>query len=799
MKRKIDAFIITFCSILIFLSMSVLIGVVSIMAFAKKNVNEAYDEKLFELAKGGSFNEYFVDAGGASYDLESYEPVIEEKISLGENVKLWTPISEIGDNVKNAFFAVEDRIFYEHHGVNVKRTVYALANSVFHFKNTFGASTITQQVIKNISGDNDITFRRKLAEIIRAYNLERTHTKDEILELYLNIVPMGENIYGVGAASEKYFGKQPNDLTVAEAATLVGITNAPTRYNPHKKHAECLGKRNDVLYAMLDFGVIDKDAYQKALNEPLIVNEYEDASQEIHSWFIETVNRDVVAALAEKFNIDDNAAQKLLARGGFKIYTTENPEIQETVEKYFYDLKNFPGSVSDGLDYSMVVCDSKNGNLLGIVGAAGEKKGNKLLNLAETPQIPGSTLKPLALYAPGINSGIINWATVFDDVPVSFSENNVEYPKNYPDIYAGLTTVSDALKLSKNTVAIRLYGLLGPERIYRSLKNDFYFDTLVRKSYTASGATVTDLAPSPLALGQLSYGVSLRNLTTAYTVFSSEGISHKSRSFVAVFDKDGNLIIDNSPSEHEVFSKYTARVMNKLLMNVTESGTASSLTLKSFVDTAGKTGTSGEDKNRMFIGYTPYLTCGIWCGYREGGKSIGYVYPSHLKIWDDVMYTLHSKILSDTPDEDVESFSVSGLVRREYCKDSGMIYSPTCLKDPRGNRIEVGYFIKGTEPRNVCTTHVLCKYDRLAEGIATDGCPEEFIEEIALIRVEGRKFPKEIFISDAEFVYRELKPGVKLPDNYDVPYFYNQLDDGEYAGRSKAKKQYNSSCYIHTA
>ena len=234
--------------------------------------------------------------------------------------------------------------------------------------------------------------------------------------------------------------------------------------------------------------------------------------------------------------------------------------------------------------------------------------------------------------------------------------------------------------------------------------------------------------------------------------------------------------------------------MNKLLMNVTENGTASKITLKNMVDTAGKTGTSGDDKDRLFIGYTPYLTAGIWCGYKDSDKSISKISPTHIKIWDEVMTQIHTDILNDIPDSEIKSFSSAGLIKMEYCKDSGKRHTEICSYDPRGSRLEVGYFMKKSIPYGVCTRHVLCDYDMVGEGIARDDCPDENIKAVSLLRITDRRFPKEIIISDADYVYRDIDGSQPLCEDSEYPYYYNYIENGVYVGRGKQKKQFNSLC-----
>ena len=801
MSKKKKTFITVICSILLFSSFLTLFAICFTSLFSKRNIDFDYDERLFDMAEIGSYTEYYVDSDHNARDIASYVPKPLCEIALGEKRKSWVSVNEVDPKLTEGFIAVEDREFYDHSGVNIRRTLLALLNSLFHFRDTFGASTITQQVVKNMSGDSELTLKRKLSEMIRAYNIEKNHSKSEIMELYLNIIPMGENIYGVKRAASEYFGKSTAELSAAECATLIGITNAPTRYNPRLHPEACLKKRNDVLYVMHECGVISDEDYNGAVEEKIELTNDKSEEERLQSWFIETVNSDVIADLGAKYGMSRASAEALLYNGGLKIYTTEDPSVQKTLEEYFENTHNFPDEINKGLDYAMAIVDSQSGNLLGIIGSVGKKSANKLLNLALVPRTPGSSLKPLALYAPLIDSGRITPATVFDDVPVSFDKRGgqyIEYPNNYPRVYSGLITVKDALRLSKNTVAIRLYEMLGAENIYKILKSDLGLDTLVRREVGEGGNIVTDLAPSPLALGQLSYGVSLRKLTEAYTVFPNDGVLNQGRSYIAVYDSDGKPLLENAPEGKRVFSEGGARVMNQLLMQVVKSGTASSVTLKNSVDTAGKTGTSGDDKDRLFIGYTPYLTAGIWCGYRDSSGAVGKTSVTHLQIWDDVMRIIHENILSGLDDTQIRSFSIKGLTRCSFCRDSGKLYSENCLYDPRGSRMDFSYFIPGTASEELCDRHILCRYDTLGEGIATDECPEEFIEFVSLLDIPERSFPKEIYITDAEYVWRRTVPDCVFPNDPALPFFYGELPNGEYAGRSRSKMQYNRACQSHS-
>ena len=757
--------------------------------YSHRSLNFDADERLFEKSLKWESTAFY-----ASTDpYGEYEPQRIE--TAGSLAKEYFPLEEISPLLIDGFVAVEDGGFWEHNGVDVKRTLAAAANYVFRTKSLFGGSTITQQVVKNISGDSGLTITRKISEILRAGNLERNYAKEEILAVYLNVIPMSENIFGVGRASLSFFGKEPSDLTAAEAATLIGITNAPTAYNPYTNPEKCLEKRNIVLSVMKREGVISDAEYSRAIDTPLELQPRESENRGYTSWFVETVIDDASRDLAKELGMSECAARMLLLGGGYSVYTTVDPELQSILERYFEDTDNFPKEINGGLNYAMVVCDAKTNELRAIVGRVGEKSGNRLLNLAVTPHTPGSVLKPLALYAPLIDEGRINWATVLDDVPVEFYENGDgyrAYPRNSPDIYDGLITVHDALRTSKNTVAVRLYKMRGAKSVFSTLRDTFGLDTLVEGRKTESGV-LTDMGVAPLALGQLTDGVSLRRLTESYGVFSADGILTEGRSYVKIVDSDGSTVVDKHPSETRVFKSSTARITNKLLQDVTDSGTASLITLDDIVDTAGKTGTSGGSLDKLFVGYTPYLCSGIWCGYDDGSRAVGMLSKSHLRIWDEVMTELHRARFLDT---EPESFSTEGLIRRPYCRRSGELYCDRCIYDPEGTTLEYGYFTADNAPSILCDRHVLCEYDTEHKGIATDLCPDDNVATVSLLRITDRAFPIEVTVTDAELVYRECD--TEYDTSGDLPFFYPSLPDGEYAGISRRRRQFNAGCSEHT-
>ena len=764
-------------------SIATLVCFFGLIVYIYKGINFERDEKLFEGSRG------FESTG--FYAMENGEWTLVE--TSGTLNKSYYTLEEISPYVKNGFIAVEDKEYYSHKGINLKRTLLAAINYLTKRSRIFGASTITQQVVKNVSGDNELSLKRKLEEIIRAIHIERRYTKDEILEVYLNVIPMSDNIYGIGAAAKAYFGCEPSELSPEQAATLIGITNAPTAYSPYLNPDACKRKRNIVLSVMHSDGIVNYDEYESALIKPLEVIPKEKRTDRIDSWFVERVIDEVCADLEIGYQLSHSAARLLLLGGGYKVYTTMDRRAQSILESYFENKSNLPVEIDYGLNCAMVITNSENGNLAAIIGSVGKKEANRLLNHATIPHIPGSVLKPIALYAPLIDQGRINWATVFDDVPVSFAIENGEYreyPKNSPQIYDGLTTVKDGLCKSKNTLAVRLCNMMGADNVFRLLHEDFGINTLVEQD-----GGITDIATSPMALGQLSRGVSLLKLTECFSVFTQEGNLSEATSYYKVTDYSGKLLIEKNKSDKVLFKSTTARIMNQMLMTVVEDGTAKSISLKEKVDTAGKTGTSGGNKDKMFLGYTPYYTAGIWCGYDRYDKPIGALSKGHLAIWDEVMTLIHNDILLR---EGKREFSTEGLLYIPYCKDSGKEYSSKCIYDPRGDRLEYGYFSEDNLPDGKCDRHVLCYYDSLTKGIADIGCNYDDLTVVSLISVNDRAFPKEIIVTDAEFVYRDIDRYTERPIDYSLPYFYYTIPEGIFVGRSKGKKQFNSNCYIHS-
>lgn len=732
---------------------------------------------------------------------------LEDQRLYGEENSLWVPLSDIPQNLIDAFVSVEDHRFWDHPGVDWIRTGGAVLN-FFTSSKSYGGSTITQQLIKNLTGNNDYTIQRKVQEILCALNLEKTLSKNQILEMYLNIVPLSQHCVGVSTAAYTYFGKSVSDLTLVECAALARITNRPTYYDPIQNPENNKNGRQTVLDLMLKFGKITQSEYDEAYNADLVLNVQSAASRQVttNSWFTDTVIEDVIDDLVAA-GYNRTVASKMVYYGGLSIYTTMDPEVQSVLEAVYADDSNFPAD-DRGVPAKSAMCiiDPETGDLLGVVGQRGVKSGNRILNYAtQTKRSPGSTIKPISVYAPALEEGIITYGSVYDDVPVWFntaseSGTPIAWPGNAPYVYRGLTTVNSAVERSVNTIAVRVLQDLGLDKSFSYVRDRLMISSLIERATDSQGRGYTDKGLAALALGQLNLGLTVREITAAYATFANHGICSKTRSYLYVYDSEGNVLLDNSYKANIVFSEQTSYIMTQMLENVVKNGTARGVTLKNQVEVAGKTGTAGDDYDRWFLGYTPYYVGGVWYGF-EYPKSLSYLSSNPcISIWDKVMTQLHQKYIDEAAagGEPLKTFEQpDGIVKVTYCMDSGKLMTDACRADPRGSRADTGYFTAATAPKTYCDCHVLVDYDTVNGGIAHEGTPPENIAKVGLIRVNDRSFPVQVIVTDAQYVYRELPAGVQPAMYWSAPYFANILEPGEYCGisGSSTSRQYNAFAY----
>lgn len=468
----------------------------------------------------------------------------------GEENRIWASYKDIPTNLVYATVAIEDKRFFQHSGVDWLRSMKASANLFLGGSSTYGASTVTQQLVKNLTNDNEVTVRRKLVEIFRALEMEKQYSKEDIIEWYLNTIYLGEQSYGVRTAAYTYFGKDVSELDLAECASLIAITNNPSIFDPYiseKTKAKNKERQTDILYEMWQQGYITENEYQNAKNEELQF-QYADSSSETgdnsdyYSYFVDQVIRDVVNDLASATGYDTEVINRMILGGGYQIYSTIDVDVQNAAEEVYEDLDNIPktDSTYQQLQSGIVIIDNETGDIAAIVGGVGQKEGSLTLSRATQSLLsPGSTIKPLAVYAPALEMGLITPATVYDDTPFTFGSS--PWPKNEDDTYHGLTNILTAMKRSTNTVAVKVLDDVGLDYAYHYAVNDMHLDTLVDQ-YELNGVNYTDKSYWSLALGGMVRGVTIRDLTAAYASIENKGTYREARTYTKVLDSDGNVV-----------------------------------------------------------------------------------------------------------------------------------------------------------------------------------------------------------------------------------------------------------------
>lgn len=555
----------------------------------------------------------------------------------GVENRIWVDLEDIPDYLVKALVAIEDHRFYTHKGVDWYRTVGAMFTLLTGGDDSFGGSTITQQLIKNVTGNKEVTVQRKLIEIFQALEFEKKYDKDEILEWYLNAVHFGEGCDGIYTAAEKYFGKEPSELTLAESASIVGIVNLPTYYSPFYSEENNKERQETVLRRMYELGFISYDEYKQAKDEELVFtrSENEVAKQEIYSYYVEAVIADVTEDLMEQKGISESAARQLLYNGGYRVYSCLDPYIQECVDNVYLDVENFPkpSYTSQQLQSAMVIMDPYTGEVKAMSGGVGEKTGNLVLNRAtDALRAPGSSFKPLAVYAPAIELGLITPSTLVNDAPREEVEMSQDqwYPKNSDWKYRGYMDIATAVRLSINTVAAQVLDKLGLDASTNFLKNKLGITSLVADDYNYAS----------LALGELTNGISVLEMTQAYCAFDNAGIFTEARTYTKVTDAAGNLILDNQAKTHVAMKSSTATNITDMLYSAANYGTGREAVFSGQA-IAGKTGTSSYNWNRWFAGYTPYYVGVVWTGFDQPEQINIYGNPA-AQVWRRVMQQVHA-------------------------------------------------------------------------------------------------------------------------------------------------------------
>lgn len=581
-------------------------------------------------------------------DPQTGKPQEVERLYKDGN-RIWVDFDKIPVNLRNAFIATEDQRFNQHDGVDWKRTVSAFANVFLHFYNTDqGGSTITQQLVKNITNNDQKRFSRKIQEILSALATEKKYSKDEILQAYLNTIGLGNGCYGVQTAANTYFGKDVSQLDLAQCATIAGLTRSPSTYDPFTHPDTTKARSKYVLDWMLKLKMITQAQHDQAVNENLTYtkDQYLAQKKSKQSYFVDQVITDITSDLMTQKGYTKDYAQSLIFSQGLKIYTTMNPTVQAALEKVYADNKNFPPYTGTIQPQSAMIVMDYSGRVAGIVGGRGQKTGDMVLDRAtQSKRQPGSTIKPVAVYGPALDLNQITWSTILSDSAVTTMKNDkgvmAPWPKDDDNNYKGNMPLVQGLAESRNTIAVRVMQMIGPQRSFNFLTGKLGFTSLV-SSRLKNGKQYSDIGLW-LAIGAVTDGVTLREMAGGYQIFGNGGKFYKPYTYTKVVDSNGNVVIASKTAGVQVIKPDSAFVMNKLLQQVVtrSDGTASYLKLNQIV--AAKTGTTSDNKDRWFVGMTPYYVGAVWFGYDQP-KDVGYGTNPALKAWQAVMQIVHQNL-----------------------------------------------------------------------------------------------------------------------------------------------------------
>ena len=730
---------------------------------------------------------YYVDNNGDIQQLQQIYTTTDRQ---------WASLDEIPQALVDAAVAIEDKRFYEHQGVDWITTVKACLNMFFGGDEQFGGSTITQQFIKNHTGEKSVTVQRKVMEIFRAQLFEREYDKDLIMEYYLNEIYLGRGCYGVKSAAAEYFGKELQNLTVAECASLISITNNPSLFNPYSTSVfEYKGEERDgaernryrqlnVLSEMHQQGYLTDEEYEEAVAQEMVFKEgiadedrwtvcenpecgFEgirsqftgedgayycpvcgnltsvstNASQHIYSWFVDAVIIDFASYLAEQDgkNWDDleettrNVYLERIQKGGYHIYTTLDMDVQKQVDAIYGNLDNIPGTNSNQqLQSAIVVIDNTTGDVVALAGGVGEKDTFMGYNRATQAKLQtGSAQKPISVYAPAFESGKVTPATVFKDLPVTYDGGN--WPKNDNRQYQYARTVYQGIVSSVNTISVRTLNEIGAEYGYSFAKYNFGQEHLVEEYPGADGTTKSDVGPAPLALGALTVGSTVQEMSAAYATFANNGVYREPRLYTKIYNSDGQLVVDNTQDSRQILSEKTVNYVNYCLYNAANYGTGGAAVFGG-QSIAGKTGTTSSNRDRWFCGYTTHYTAAVWVGYDQPEQIHLGTNPA-AQMWKKVMQPIHEGL----PNEALYNGNAFRTVA--VCLDSGLLATDACRSDVRGvDRVVYVNVYPGDEPQGTCDKHVQMEYCVSGGGVATEYCsmfPDADVQARSLVKLNS--------------------------------------------------------------
>ena len=671
--------------------------VVSVMALYVFNALE--DAPIVDLSN------VEVNLNNTSYiyvtDPDTREQTVVKELYSGQN-REWVSYSEIPQTLIDVTVAAEDKRFCEHHGVDWLRTIRSTLGYFGGSSRIQGGSTITQQVIKNLTGNDEVTPERKVQEIFTALKLEKNYSKEQILETYLNVAFFSNQCYGIQSASKLYFNKDISELNVAEAATLIAITNAPTRYNPLRENPnedygwgtgmeENKERRDYILGEMLDAGMLTQSEYEEWINYEVQlapreeVQSTSDGLTALTDWHTDQVIEDVITDLQEEYNYTRAYATNMVYSGGYRIYSTMDPDIQQSLEDSYANPDTFPALNNSEYPETAAIVIAPDGSVKGMIGG-NEKTSNRLFNRAtQSQRHPGSTMKPISAYLNAFERDLITWSTTFVDEPLTLTENGetFEWPVNYTNSYTHEPmTVQYAVQQSINTVPAQIVNILTPQVCYDTLKNKFQISTLQEADATSLSA---------MALGGMTTGMTLEELVGCYQIFVTGGMYVKPYTYTHVTDMEGNVILEKDTTQVRVISEETATVLNRLLQTVVSRGTGAQANIQNQtgIVTAGKTGSSTgvkyvngvqvdiDNPDLWFIGFTPYYIGGVWMGYDIQEEIYYSTYPTPI-LWKNLMLPIHEGL-------EAADFTYSENVQAlQYCTESGDLATENCPSTATG-------------------------------------------------------------------------------------------------------------------
>lgn len=701
----------TFSAMLLILVIMVCIVVTVLAVYVLDFADNSYDANLRNIEmKYTSF----------IYGYDEDNNLVEIKRLAADENRVWVDYEDISQNMLDAVVAAEDKRFFTHKGVDWYRT----AGAFFSNGDGGGGSTITQQLIKNLTGDNEVSWERKLREIFRALSLEEKYTKIDILESYLNNIWFGRTIYGVGAASQYYFGKDASELSIGEAAILAGMIRNPTSISPYNDLKRSKDRQIYVLKCMYEQGMISTQDYEafryneikihfakpvygddygyidertlETDDDDVLVPEVQDEVYEAYKWngdykvsqdwYVDAAIEQVINDYADLKGITYTSAKNELYNGGYKIYINENMKMQRILEEKYLDPYTVvsyydPTAQQKDLIQSAFIIMDYTGTVQAVVGGLGEKPGDGAFNRAtQATRSPGSTMKPISTYSLAVQKDLITYSTLIPDAQINIGteEEPEMWPKNYGGI-VGDGTLRPAwygIQESLNTIAVRVGRMNTTKAMFNQLTQMLGFSTLVE----------SDMALSPLSLGALTNGAKLVEVAAAYQIFGNGGVYYRPMFYSKVEDSKGNIILEQDFYGTQAIDSDTAWITNRMIYKVVngDSGTGRLAQLPN-VEVVGKTGSSNAGTDLLFMGLTPDYIGGLWVGYDDSREIVSGWHPV-ASVWKTVMQDIQdtSQVLKFTPE--------SSVVEKQYCTETGLLATNKC------KTTAIGYYRQSNMP-----------------------------------------------------------------------------------------------------